>query len=56
MDDVFVDRRDMDVWGDIKKMSVYMQRTYASAGFNEYKYNILWVNHNTHYKDIFLIN
>ncbi len=41
MDDVFVDRRDMDVWGDIKKMSVYMQRTYASAGFNEYKYNIL---------------
>ena len=22
-------------------MSVYMQRTYASAGFNEYKYNIL---------------
>lgn len=41
MKDVFVDRRDMLVEGKKKNMSVYMQRTYASAGFNEYKYNIL---------------
>lgn len=38
---VYSDEKEMLVGGKPQKVQVYIQRSYASAGFNEYKYNIL---------------